>query len=76
MHKYRSRCRWNMLLHIDNEIIEIRPGEEFTSKKAIKARHLEEIIKSPKLVKKGRPKKTIQQHSVFEEELNGSSSST
>jgi hypothetical protein len=74
-HKYRSKCRWNMLLHIDGEIIEIRPGEEFSSKTPVSSRHLEEIIPHPKKVKRGRPKKSAQAH-IFAEELNGSSSST
>jgi len=75
MHKYRSKCRWNMLLHVDNEIVEIRPGEEFTSISLVTSRFLEELTAPPKIIKKGRPKKPKVQ-SVFDEELNGSSSST
>jgi len=36
MYKYRSKCRWNMLLHIDGEVVEIRPGEQFKSKKEVR----------------------------------------
>lgn len=76
MHKYRSKCRWNMLLHVDNEIVEIRPGEEFTSKTLVNSRHLEELGKISK-GKKGRPpKKAPQTEQIFTEGLNGSSSRT
>ena len=75
MHKYRSKCRWNMLIHVDNAIVEIRPGEEFSSKSLVTSRFLEELTILPKITRKGRPKKPIVQ-SVFDEELNGSSSST
>jgi len=63
-----------MLLHIDEKIVEIRPGEEFTSKNPVHSRHLEEIITHPKKVKRGRPKNSSKQ--LFKEGLNGSSSST
>ena len=56
MYKYRSRCRWNMLLHIDGEVIEIRPGELFESKTLVSSRNLE-IISKPKEKKKGTPPK-------------------
>lgn len=72
MHKYRSKCRWNMLLHIDGEIVEIRPGEQFESKSYVSSRYLEEVGNSPlvKKVKKRAPKKAV----TFKEVLNGSSS--
>lgn len=47
MYKYRSKCRWNMLLHIDGEVIEIRPGEMFKSKAPVESRFLE-VLKEPK----------------------------
>lgn len=74
MHKYRSKCRWNMLLHIDNAIIEIRPGEEFSSSSHVDSRFLEEI-KDPtqKITKKMKPKVKLSTKKTFEE-LNGSSS--
>lgn len=59
MYKYRSKCRWNMLLHIDGEVIEIRPGERFESKTLVDSRFLEVIEEEKKEVpkkKKGRPK--------------------
>mgnify|MGYP003153650078 FL=1 len=71
MHTYRSKCRWNMLLHIDGEIIEIRPGELFESKHPVDSRHLEEIIKR-KTVKKT-VKKVVKPSITFEEEFNGGS---
>jgi len=75
MYKYKSKCRWNMLLHVDGEIVEIRPGELFKSKTLVNSRYLE-IIKSktvttPVVKKKGRPKKA----NLFKEELNVDSSS-
>ena len=36
-----------MLLHIDGEVIEIRPGEMFKSKAPVESRFLE-ILKEPK----------------------------
>jgi len=43
MFKYRSKCRWNMLLCIDGEVIEIRPSELFESKTLVESRYLELI---------------------------------
>jgi len=57
MYKYRSKCRWNMLLHIDGEVIEIRPGELFESKTLVSSRNLEIISKPIEKKKKGRPPK-------------------
>ena len=57
MYKYRSKCRWNMLLHIDGEVIEIRPGELFESKTLVSSRNLEIISKPIQEKKKGRPPK-------------------
>ena len=75
MYKYKSKCRWNMLLHVDGEIVEIRPGELFESKTLVNSRYLE-IIKSktvttPVVKKKGRPKKV----NLFEEKVNVDSTS-
>jgi len=50
MYKYRSKCRWNMLLQIDSRVIEIRPGEFFQSKEEIVSRFLDPIL--PKKRKK------------------------
>jgi hypothetical protein len=73
MYKYRSKCRWNMLLHIDGEVIEIRPGEQFESKGYIDSRYLELITKPPIQKKRGRPKTKLEVI-TFEKELNASSS--
>jgi hypothetical protein len=51
MYKYRSKCRWNMLLHIDGEVVEIRPSELFESKGAVESRYLD-LISKPKKVEK------------------------
>jgi len=67
-----------MLLHIDGEVVEIRPGEFFQSKKEVDSRYLE-IINAPKM--KGRPPKKIiakkiiakKAETIFKEEINGSS---
>lgn len=37
-----------MLLHIDGEIVEIRPGELFESAKVVESRYLEIISSPPK----------------------------
>jgi len=37
-----------MLLHIDGEIVEIRPGEFFNSKKIVESRFLELLTPKPK----------------------------
>jgi hypothetical protein len=72
MYKYKSKCRWNMLIHLENEIIEIRPGELFESKTFVNSRYLQ-VISSPIIKKKkGRPKKKVVEEN--KEELNGSSS--
>ena len=60
-----------MLLHIDGEVIEIRPGEFFQSKKEVSSRYLA-IITIPK--PKGRPpKKAKKTPIIFKDEINGSS---
>jgi len=62
-----------MLLHIDGEVIEIRPGEQFKSKGLIDSRYLELITKPLIQKKRGRPK-VKSEIVTFEEELNASSS--
>jgi hypothetical protein len=46
-----------MLLHIDGEIIEIRPGEKFNSKELVESRYLVRIDppKKPKRGEKAKP---------------------
>ena len=68
MYNYRSKCRWNMLLHIDGEVVEIRPGELFKSKKQVTSRYLDLIVKKKKTGPKPKETKTI-----FEDKINGSS---
>ena len=46
-----------MLLHIDGEVVEIRPGELFESKTLVDSRNLEIISKPAEKKKKGRPSK-------------------
>ena len=76
MHKYRSKCRWNMLLHIDGAVVEIRPGELFESKSLVDSRYLEVLNKKLPLKIKSvvnkRSKSKMKE--LFKEELNGSSS--
>ena len=63
-----------MLLHINGEIVEIRPGELFESKIEINSRHLVQIHnKSITIKKKIKPKKKSIV-TTFSKELNGSSS--
>ncbi len=46
-----------MLLHIDGEIVEIRPGERFNSQELVESRYLERINppKKPKQGDKAKP---------------------
>ena len=61
-----------MLLHIDGEIVEIRPGELFDSNKIVKSRYLELI--NPPLQKK--PKRSYKPKPKFiEDEEDGSTQS-
>jgi len=48
-----------MLLHIDGEIVEIRPGELFNSKGLVESRYLE-LMDQPKKPKRG-PKPKIKE---------------
>tara|TARA_A100000172_G_scaffold77845_2_gene62713 strand:+ start:9080 stop:9274 length:195 start_codon:yes stop_codon:yes gene_type:complete len=64
-----------MLLHIDDAIVEIRPGEEFTSVSLVSSRFLQEITPPSKITKKKKPKTKLTTTTTFEE-LNGSSSRT
>lgn len=56
MFKYRSRCRWNMLLYIDGNLVEIRPSELFESIALIDSRYLE-LIEEPQLDSEPKKKK-------------------
>lgn len=72
MYKYKSKCRWNMLLYLDNDVIEIRPGELFESKSLVDSRYLDIISSPTKKKKTGRPKK-VSSTLIFEEKFNVSS---
>ena len=61
-----------MLLHIDGEVVEIRPSELFESKAAVESRCLE-IIKEKKKVDKP-PKE--EKKNIFLEKKHGTSSGT
>ena len=75
MNKYRSKCRWNMLLHIDGEIVEIRPGELFESRSKIKSRYLELLNKNSITInKKSKTKKKVSVVTFKKGEISGSSS--
>lgn len=45
MYKYRSKCRFNMLLFIEGNIVEILPSELFESKELIDSKYLEIVEK-------------------------------
>ena len=75
MYKYRSKCRWNMLLHIDGEVVEIRPSELFESKNFVNSRYLELISKPVERKKKGRPTKTPNTN-IFIDKSNGAETSS
>ena len=77
MYKYKSRCRWNILLYIDGTIKEIRPGEEFSYPSLIDSRFVvlqEPETIEPKKKKIGRPTKKKELSSLFLENSDGSSS--
>jgi len=63
-----------MLLHIDGEVVEIRPSELFESKTIITSRYLELINKPKPKNKVGRPTKSAKKN-IFIEETYGKSSS-
>jgi hypothetical protein len=44
MFKYRSKCKWNQLLSINNNVIEIRPGEFFESSHELDSPFIELIV--------------------------------
>jgi len=73
MYKYKSKCRWNMLLYLDNNVIEIRPGELFESKSLVNSRYLDIIDQPIRKKKTGRPKR-VSSTSIFVENSNASSS--
>jgi hypothetical protein len=75
MHKYRSKCRWNILLFIDGAVKEVRPGEVFEYDGIIESRFI--VLQQPEIknsVKKGRPKKKPASSNIFLKESDGASS--
>ena len=64
-----------MLLHIGDEVVEIRPSELFESKTLVASRHLE-LISKPVKKKKEPFEKKAPQHKPFIEESHGKSSGT
>jgi hypothetical protein len=65
-----------MLLHVDGEVIEIRPGEILKSHQLIESRYLEVIEELPKEKKKSKPKKQTFTESIKAKNINANSSST
>ena len=72
MYKYKSKCRWNMLLCLDNNIVEIRPGELFESKTLVDSRYLD--IVDSFIPKKKIKRQKISSTTIFEDKSNASSS--
>jgi len=62
-----------MLLYVEGEVVEIRPGEFFESTSLVDTRYLEIINQPSKIKKIGRPKKKSLL-TTFEEKSNASSS--
>jgi hypothetical protein len=62
-----------MLLHIDGEVVEIRPSEHFESKTLVDSRYLE-LVNEQK--KRGRPTKKDSKSKPSIEETHGRRSST
>jgi hypothetical protein len=55
MFKYRSKCRWNLLISINNTIVEISPDQEYISSHKIDSKYLELIsgpVEEDKKIKK------------------------
>ena len=63
-----------MLLHIDGEVVEIRPSELFESKTLVDSRYLELISKPAEKKTKGKYTKSPKPN-IFIEERHGKSSS-
>ena len=74
MKKYKSKCRYNLLLHIDGSIKEIRPGEIFEASEDLDLKYVKRLaggrdtgpedqgIEKKKVIKpapKAKKKKTI-----------------
>ena len=53
-----------MLLHIDGEVVEIRPSELFSSKLPVESRYLEPVLE---------PKKRVKTYKKVKETLDASS---
>jgi len=64
-----------MLLHIDGEVVEIRPSELFESKNFVNSRYLELISKPVEKKKKGRSSKTPNKN-IFVEKSHVSETSS
>lgn len=66
-----------MLLHIDGEVVEIRPSELFESKTLVTSRNLELVTEpTKKKKKKERATKKVAAPKTFIEDSYGNSSST
>jgi len=65
-----------MLLHIDGEVVEIRPSELFESKTLVTSRHLELASEPLKKKKKEKATKKAAAPKTFIEDSYGNSSST
>jgi hypothetical protein len=63
-----------MLLHIDGEIVEIRPSELFESKSFVNSRYLE-LISEP-VVKKKKEKAVKASKNIFIDKSHGSETSS
>jgi hypothetical protein len=63
-----------MLLHIDGEVVEIRPSELFESKTLVDSRYLELLSDLSEKKKKDKPLKKSSKPNIFIEKSDGSSS--
>jgi hypothetical protein len=59
MFKYRSKCKWNQLLSINNNVIEIRPGEFFESSHELDSPFIELIVEK-KIIFEQKKKKVLE----------------
>lgn len=58
MYKYKSTCRFKMLVYVGSDILEVRPQEIIESKEALDYPYLKLIEPIKKVTKKPKPKET------------------
>ena len=57
VYKYRSTCRFPMLLQVSDSVLEIRPNQVIESEVELRYETLKEILPTPVIKKRRRTKK-------------------